>query len=57
MRNERAKQKNEKKNRMLASHRIAMYDSASLDKIEQTAERNYRDESTANSPCWSEKTL
>lgn len=54
--NEQSK-KTKKKNRMLASHRIAMYDSASLDKIEQTAERNYRDESTANSPCWSEKTL
>lgn len=55
--NEQSKKTKKKKNRMLASHRIAMYDSASLDKIEQTAERNYRDESTANSPCWSEKTL
>lgn len=54
--NEQSKKK-KKKPRMLASHRIAMYASASPDKIEKTAERNYRDESTANSPCWSEKTL
>lgn len=53
--NEQSK-KNQKK-KQNASHRIAMYASASPDKIEKTAERNYRDESTANSPCWSEKTL